>query len=106
MKRGTSSAMPITIGLDLDTVERIEFIFVQDRKKLNFTYPSDKAVRDGNQIVLLWSQADTMYFDADTVSMDTHVHLFGAQTNPETKIVSFKMKPTLFDRGILPDDKR
>lgn len=104
MKRGINCVLPVSIGCDLDTIERIEFLFVQDEHQLLFSYPSDRAVRDGDRISLLWTQEETMSFQEGPVKLDTHIHLIGAVTNPETKIASFKMNPTLFSEEMLPDD--
>ena len=104
MKRGINSVLPVIIGCDLDTIDRIEFLFVQDDHKLLFSYPSDRAVRDADKINLMWTQEETLAFHEGAVKLDTHIHLIGAATNPETKIATFKMNPTLFDEEMLPDD--
>ena len=104
MKRGINCILPVRIDYDIDSIERIEFLFVQDDHKLQFSYPSERAVRDGDKINLAWTQEETLSFKEGAVKLDTHIHLFGAVTNPETRIATFKMNPTLFDEEMLPDD--
>lgn len=104
MKRGINSVLPVMVGCDLDTIDRIEFLFVQEDYKLMFSYPSERAVREADKINLLWTQEETLAFSEGAVKLDTHIHLIGSTTNPETKIVTFKMNPTLFDEEMLPDD--
>lgn len=97
MKRGTNAVMQVHLALDLDTVERIEFVFVQDMRRLNFVYPSERAIRDGENINLIWTAQETFGFASGRqVSMDTHVHLLDSDTNPETAIVTVPFSATLF----------
>lgn len=102
MKQGTNSIMRINIDIDFDTVERIEFLFEQDEERVVFSYPSDKAIKvEGeNAIDLVWSAADTYYFNSKKyINMDTRIHLIDVETNPETSIAQFYMSPTLFRKG-------
>lgn len=97
MKRGTNAIMPVHIGMDISTIESVEFVFVQDARRLTFTYPSERAVVDGENINLIWTERETFSFaSGKTVSMDTHVHITDSDTNPETEIVTFTFSPTLF----------
>lgn len=101
MKRGTKTILPVKIAIDLDEVEKVEFVFVQGATRLLFEYPSDKAIRDGKNIDLIWDCDETMMFREGDVQMDTHIHLVGIDTNPETTPTKFKMSGTLFKEGEL-----
>lgn len=103
MKQGTNFILPVEIDIDLDKVEQIEFVFKQKSVEHTFTYPSDIAVREGNTINLIWTQADTYKFIADKVEMDTRITLINSPYNPETPIVVFHMDRTLF-KEVMADD--
>ena len=93
--------MPVCFDIDLDTVQRIRFIFRQLWTTLEFEYPSQKAYRgdDANTIVLEWDQNDTWKFDPKyNMQMDTTIDLIGSDVNPETPIIDVSMLPTLFKR--------
>lgn len=107
MKQGTNSLMRININYNLDDVKSIRFLFKQNEKRLEFIYPSDNAVRavGSNSIFLVWSAEDTYMFSTNSVmKMDTLIKLNDSEENPETKIVTFKMNPTLFEKGDVLDD--
>lgn len=102
MKQGINNVMKVDIGLNVSTVEKIDFIFKQENAKLRFVYPSDKAERVGstNAINLFWSSADTYIFDTSKpIYMDSKIYLVDVETNPETKIAKFLMNDTLFEQG-------
>ena len=100
MKQGTNFELPVNIDVDLDEVERIDFLFVQGDVTKTFTYPSETAVRDGNTIKLTWTEEDTWAFKTSVkIEMDTKVKMQGTINNPETAIVSFGLHPTLFARS-------
>lgn len=97
MKRGTRAILSVEIGLDMDNIESIEFIFVQDRERLMFNYPSQNAVAADGMINLYWTQPQTFMFSSKKpVYMDTHVHVKDSDTNPKTDIVEIEFSPTLF----------
>lgn len=98
MKRGINSIMPVDFDIDLDSVERIEFIFSQNSAVKEFTYPSATAYRtEGeNTVNLVWTQDDTFAFKAAKFAMDTRITLTGSDQQPETPIVIMEMLPTLF----------
>lgn len=97
MKRGTNAIMNVKLGLELDTVESCEFLFVQGKTRLIFEYPSARAVRDGDHINLIWTDRETFAFKSgEPVKMDTHVHVRDMFTNPTTEIASMMFDPTLF----------
>lgn len=104
MKRLTNAVLPVTIGYSLDDVESIRFIFVQGNKKKVFVYPSEKAERDEDTILLYWDRNDTEYFAPGRVEMDTLIKPVDSSYNPETQIVPIKWTRTLFERKDIEED--
>lgn len=98
MKRGLNSVLPVSIGMSLDDVESIRFVFTQGAKRLIFDYPSKQAVRRAgeNIIDLIWAREQTFAFAHGPAQMDTLIRLKDAETNPETNIVTVTIAPTLF----------
>lgn len=98
MKRATATTLPISIDIDLDEVQQIIFCFAQATHRLLFTYPSERAIRRENEniIDLLWTKQQTMSFAPGDVKMDAHITLTDSNDNPDTDILTFQMKPTLF----------
>lgn len=106
MKQNTSFILDAKIGMDLDLVEKVEFIFKQGESRVKkFIYPSSNAVRgdgenDKDVIYLYWKNRDTMVFDTtNLIEMDTRIHVLDSDQNPETDIIHIRMKPTLFKEG-------
>lgn len=107
MKQGLNLILPVEIGIDLGSVETIDFIFVQKETRLQFHYPSKKAYReaDSNIIALVWTVDDTFLFRSGSpMMMDTRISLYGTTTNPETAINRLVMQPTLFKKEEILDD--
>lgn len=107
MKQGLNFILPVEIGIDLGSVEKIDFIFVQDEVRLQFCYPSEKAYReaDTSVIALVWTVEDTYLFRSGSpMMMDTRICLRGTTTNPETAINRLVMQPTLFKKEEILDD--
>lgn len=107
MKRGTYAVLPVSIDIDMSTVESVKFIFIQGmQKRLMFDYPSNKAYLDeeGN-INLIWTKQDTFKFDSGPINMDTLIKLKDIETNPQTKVISFPMSQTLFTMKELGDEE-
>lgn len=101
LKQGINMLMPVEFeGLDLDTVESIDFVLKQWDTEWSFSYPSDIATRrnDTESIIeIKWLEADTWKFKKNQdIYMDTKVHLIGSWQNPKTPIVKFRMDKTLF----------
>lgn len=101
LKQGNNAYLPIEFeGLDLDTVESIDFVFKQFDVEWELTYPSDIATRRAdstNVVEIKWLADDTWRFEKNQdVYMDTRVHLTGSWQNPKTPIVSFRIDKTLF----------
>lgn len=97
MKQGTKFILEIEIDTDLDSIESIEFVFVQGQKEMKFNYPSDKTMRlDNNIIGLIFDKEDTYYFNVGQILMDSRIKLKDSEYNPLTEIVPFKMQKTLF----------
>lgn len=103
MKQGTNFHLTVTMGINLDLVEKITFLFKQQSgAKLTFTYPSDIASRidDTNQIKLQWTREETYSFNANEyVMMDSLIELIDSSDNPQTEVVKFSINPTLFEEG-------
>lgn len=98
MKKGTKSLLPVTIGMDVDLVSKIEFIFVQGNKSKSFEYPSSHAMKiDDRTIGVIWTPADKSIFKADSMQMDTRITLKDSEYQPETSIVPLIMNNTLFE---------
>lgn len=107
MKRGTTPTLKIRInGIDISTVQKIEFIFkMQQREaakmvilksfvKDNFNYDTENSV-----FSVRFTEEETRLFTPDsTVYMDTRITLDDG-TIPETSIAKFNVTPTLFEEG-------
>lgn len=99
MKQGTKFLLPVTVGIDLEAVEKIEFILVQNDKKLTWEYPSVRAIASGNEVDLIFTEAETWEFAPNSViSIDTRITLKDSEYQPETDIVKVFMRGTLFER--------
>lgn len=100
MKQGLNFELPISLEVNLDDVQTIDFIFVQGDVKKTFTYPSESATRlDNSTVNLAWTSEDTWLFKpVDNINMDTKITMVGTVNNPETPIVSFTLAPTLFEK--------
>lgn len=106
MKRGNRGRLPVNIGIDLNTVEKIEFIFKQGKNEKYVVYPSDDATRRENEniIDISWTGNDTILFSADKkIGMDTRIHITGSSDQPDTSIVYFHMNDTLFEKAVEDD---
>lgn len=103
MKQGTQFALPVEIGMSLDEVSRIEFVFKQKSckgfpaTKAN-VWPDDCTRQEGRNIILIpWTRAETYKFMGDEkLYMDTRITLRDSTDQPQTEILTLKMSPTLF----------
>lgn len=99
MKQGINFLLPIQVGMDVNLIDSMEFIFKQGEKEMNFTYPSEKAIKQNdNTISLVWTKEETYYFNSANIQIDTRITLKDSQYQPETKIANVFMKPTLFHK--------
>ena len=100
MKQGIKFKLPIQIGINLDKVEQIEFIFKQGKTTKEFIYPSEVAIRrpNDNIVDLSWDSEDTYMFKPTYMDMDTRIYLKDTDEQPETQIVNLKLNPTLFEK--------
>lgn len=106
MKQGTHFILPVEIDMDLDAVERIEFIFKQEKRinsdavKVN-VYPDNCTRQENKNVILIpWTQDETFKFASGRMLyMDTRITLRGSDNQPETEILAIKMNPTLFQEG-------
>lgn len=106
MKQGTHFILPVEFDLDLDTVERIEFVFKQEKRlnsdivKVN-TYPDDCTRQENTNVILIpWTRDETFRFASGRLLyMDTRITLRNSDNQPETEILPIKMNPTLFREG-------
>lgn len=105
MKQGNNFSLPVQIGMDLDLVERIEFVFRQGNTTKYFEYPSEHAylcpeLKDKNVIDIVWSSDDTWPFNARRpLYLDSRIHLIDCDENPETVPVEVTMHATCFEKG-------
>ncbi len=98
--------MPVRIHMPLDFVEKIEFIFKQEKDRSapilkSAVYP-DTAERYGDKDLVLipWSKEDTYLFEEDApFYMDTRITRNDTEDQPDTPIVTLKMSPSLFEEG-------
>lgn len=105
MKRGARNVLQLKLHTDMEQVERAEILFRQGAVRRLFVYPSDEAFLDNDgRISLIWDIADSMQFQSGRVLCDTHVHIKGEWTNPETSIKDFIMMQTLFDMADFDGD--
>lgn len=88
MKQGTQFALPVEIGMSLDEVSRIEFVFKQKSCKgfpaiKSNVWPDDCTRQEGQNIILIpWTREDAYKFmGGDTLYMDTRITLRDS-TNP------------------------
>lgn len=104
MKQGNNFSLPVQIGMDLDLVERIEFVFRQRDVTKSFRYPSDEAyicpeLSDRNVIDIVWNEEDTWMFDTrKPMYLDTRIYLIDSDENPETLPVELTMHNTCFKK--------
>lgn len=104
LKKGINYLMPVRFnGLDLDTVDHIDFILKQKSVVWEFTYPSDVASRrsESSDIVdVIWTEDRTWEFKENSdIWMDTRVYFTDTWQNPITPVVSFRMIDTLFEQA-------
>lgn len=112
IKLGTNSTMPVQFtfpdGLSEVDVEKIEFIFKQDKQdgspilKSALYEPANPDanvdLRDG-AFLIHWTRDETYLFsEGQSFFMDTRVWFYGSQDNPPTPIVGLKMDPSLFEK--------
>ena len=98
MKKGTKSLLPVLIGMDVNLVNKIEFIFVQGNKSKKFTYPSSQTIKiDDRTIGIIWTPSDKAMFKADAMQMDSRITLKDSPYQPDTNIVPVIMNDTLFE---------
>lgn len=103
MKQGTQFALPVEIGMSLDEVSRIEFVFKQKSCKgfpaiKTNVWPDDCTRQAGQNIILIpWTREETYRFlGGETLYMDTRITLRDSTDQPQTEILALKMSPTLF----------
>lgn len=97
MKQGLNLLLEVEVKINLDLVEMIEFIMQQDSKEMTFTYPSEKAFRQGDIICLKFTRDESYYFDPSTyIEMDTRITLIDSEYQPETSLVTTQISRTLF----------
>lgn len=99
MKNGIKFALPISIGMNLDLIDKVEFILESGDKRMEYEYPSDRTFADGNTINLIFTEAESWYFKAGSrIEIDTRITLRDSEYQPETAIASVTMKRTLFEQ--------
>lgn len=100
MKKGINFTMTIDFGIDLGLVKKINLKFMQKDTFIKMTYPSTNVVRvpDTNKINVNWTYNDTFKFKSGYVELDTKIFLNEVSQNPQTPIVKFYLKPTLFTK--------
>lgn len=101
MKQGLKLPMNIRIGMDIDLIQGMDFLFKQGDAKKEFHYPSTAAEKIEDRVIqLTWTPEDTYIFEAKKrVDLDTKITLKDSTFNPETKKTSFIMDDTLFERS-------
>lgn len=94
MKQGTQFALPVEIGMSLDEVSRIEFVFKQKSCKgfpaiKSNVWPDDCTRQEGQNIILIpWTRAETYKFmGGETLYMDTRITLRDSTDQPQTEIL-------------------
>ena len=112
VKQGTAHRLAVTFSgnsddFSLDTIERIEFIFKQQRSK---DAPAIKTVvwdaggsggalriPGTNTVSVPFSEEDTYKFKSGKpFYMDTKIYIEGSGDNPPTNVVPLTMNDTLF----------
>ena len=80
MKQGTQFALPVEIGMSLDEVSRIEFVFKQKSCKgfpaiKSNVWPDDCTRQEGQNIILIpWTREETYKFLGGEASV-SYTHL-------------------------------
>lgn len=98
MKQGINYLLQIEIGMDVDLIEKMEFIFKQGEKEKLFLYPGEKAIKQNNNIIALkWTSEETYFFKPANIEIDTRITLKDSEYQPETEIKTIYMKRTLFE---------
>ena len=106
MKQGTQFALPVEIGMSLDEVSRIEFVFKQKSCKgfpaiKSNVWPDGYTRQAGQHLILIpWTRAETYKFmGGEMLYMDTRITLRDSTDQPQTEILALKMSPTLFQEA-------
>lgn len=99
MKQGIKFLLCVRVGIDLQEIEKMEFIFEQGDKKALFLYPSDNTKQiDYNSIGLIWEPEQTYIFEpGEFMEMDTRITLKESEYQPETEVLKLIMNRTLFE---------
>lgn len=106
MKQGLNFNLAVNFDIDLDYVEKIEFVF----KKINLkdaeaikkcAYPEQCKRKDEENIILVpFTKEETFLFPSDKdIYMDTRITLKGTIDQPETNIVKLMLNKTLFNEN-------
>lgn len=99
MKNGIKFALPISIGMNLDLIEKVEFILESKDARMEYEHPSDRTFADGNIINLIFTEPESWTFKAGSrIEIDTRITLKDSEYQPETAIASVTMKRTLFEQ--------
>lgn len=102
-KQGLNFQMPISVeGLDISTVEKIEFKFKQREVVRTVLYPSDDVVYDfeTGEFKVIWMREETYRFHPNReIELDVRITLNGSIYNPETYNTTFTMNSTLYEEG-------
>lgn len=104
MKAGLNQILPVEIGIDLDSIEKVEFVFNQNGHNIyECFYPSMTAFKEDGQteniIFVKFTSKVLSQFVADSktpIYMDTRITLKDSDINPQTEITSFVLDRTLF----------
>ena len=106
MKQGTQFVLPVEIGMDLDDVSRIEFVFKQKSCKgfpaiKSNVWPDDCTRQEGQNIILIyWAVKKTNNLrGGGTLYIYIRSTLRDSTDQPQTEILALKMSPTLFQEA-------
>ena len=101
-KRGTTPTLPVTVNVDISTVNKIEFIFKQQNSESSAklvlkTYPTDVEYDSTNKLFYIYfTEEETRKFiENKPFYMDTKIVYTGGKI-PKTPIIELMMNNTLF----------
>lgn len=104
VKQGTRFHLGVKFNdLDLEEVEKIEFIFCQNKKHCREQAIKTELWQNGdyhidNAIPIGFTIEETYMFKQNApFYMDTRVYMNGTEDMPKTEIVELIMSPTLFE---------
>ena len=100
MKQGLNFNLAVEFDINLDDVEKVEFIFSNSSKSFQKleTWEGNVKRKTGTNILLVPFTKEETYNFERTFYMDTRITLKKSKNQPETPIIELEMNDTLFEK--------